>query len=60
MTTSTTNTVQILAAEIPQERIEIMARSVLAAVRAAFEDPATKAEYAKWLAERRAKKGAKA
>lgn len=43
------------AARIPQERIKIMARPVLAAVRAAFEDPAVVAEYEQWKAERDAR-----
>jgi hypothetical protein len=46
---------------IPQERVEAMARPVLAAVRKAFEDPATAKDYEKWLAARAAKmKGAHA
>lgn len=47
------------AERIPQERIDSMARPVLAAVRKAFEDPATAKDYEKWLAERAEKlKGA--
>ncbi len=47
------------AGRIPQERIDSMARPVLAAVRKAFEDPATAKDYEKWLAERAEKpKGA--
>lgn len=49
------------AKRIPQERVEAMARPVLAAVRKAFEDPATAKDYEKWLAVRAAKtKGAHA
>ena len=49
------------AKRIPQERIDAMARPVLAAVRKAFEDPATAKDYERWLAERAAKlKGAHA
>ena len=40
------------AEKIPQERIDSMARPVLAAVRKAFEDPATVKDYQTWLAER--------
>lgn len=54
------NAIQIVAAEIPQERVTIMARPVLAAVRAAFEDPAIQAEYIAWLAARKARAAAKA
>lgn len=47
------------AERIPQERIDSMARPVLAAVRKAFEDPATAKDYEKWLTERAEKlKGA--
>lgn len=47
------------AGRIPQGRIEAMAKPVLAAVRKAFEDPATAKDYEKWLAERAEKlKGA--
>nr|DAM37322.1 MAG TPA: hypothetical protein [Caudoviricetes sp.] len=52
--------IEIQAQKIPKERIEIMARPVLAAVRAAFEDPAIQAEYIAWLAARKARTAAKA
>ena len=41
--------------EIPQERIELLARPLLAAVRRSFEDPAVVAEYEQWKAERDAR-----
>lgn len=47
--------VRIDAGAIPKARIEAMARPALAAVRAAFEDPAFAAEYEHWKAEREAK-----
>lgn len=47
------------AEKIPQERIDSMARPVLAAVRKAFEDPETKKDYKRWLEKRATKeKGA--
>ena len=49
----------IIAARIPQERVDIMARPVLAAVRKAFEDPAIAAEYELWKAKRDARIGQK-
>lgn len=53
--------INIEANRIPQERVDAMARPVLAAVRKAFEDPATAKDYERWLAERAAKlKGAHA
>lgn len=53
--------INIEAKQIPQERVDAMARPVLAAVRKAFEDPATAKDYERWLAERAAKlKGAHA
>lgn len=52
--------VDIQAKEIPGERVTIMARPVLAAVRAAFEDPAIQAEYIAWLAARKTRTAAKA
>lgn len=48
------------AKRIPQERIEAMARPVLAAAREAFKDPETAREFTRWLADRRTKKGATA
>ena len=47
---------------IPQERIDSMARPVLAAVRKAFEDPETMKDYKIWLEKRATKqtKGATA
>jgi len=47
------HTDNIKTTEIPQERIEAMARPVLAAVRDAFEDPKIAAEYKEWLKARR-------
>lgn len=44
------------AEKIPQERIDSMARPVLAAVRKAFEDPETKKDYKRWLEKRATKK----
>ena len=53
--------INIEAKRIPQERVDAMARPVLAAVRKAFEDPDTAKDYERWLAERAAKlKGAHA
>jgi len=52
------HTDNIKTTEIPQERIEAMARPVLAAVREAFKDPETAREFTQWLANRRATKGA--
>ena len=52
--------VEIQAKEIPGERVTIMARHVLPAVRAAFEDPAIQAEYIAWLAARKTRAAAKA
>lgn len=53
--------INIEVKRIPQERVDAMARPVLAAVRKAFEDPATAKDYERWLAERAAKlKGAHA
>lgn len=47
------------AKRIPQERVDAMARPVLAAVRRAFEDPETVKDYESWLAKRATKmKGA--
>lgn len=46
------------AKRIPQERIEAMARPVLAAAREAFKDPEIAREFTQWLAKRRATKGA--
>lgn len=40
---------------IPQERIDSMARPVLAAVRKAFEDPETTKDYKSWLEKRATK-----
>lgn len=40
---------------IPQERIDSMARPVLAAVRKAFEDPETRKDYESWLEKRATK-----
>ena len=49
------------AEKIPQERINAMARPVLAAVRKAFEDPETRKDYENWLEKRATKqKGATA
>ncbi len=50
------------AERIPQERIDSMARPVLAAVRKAFEDPETMKDYKSWLEKRATKqtKGATA
>lgn len=47
---------------IPQERIDSMARPVLAAVRKAFEDPEIMKDYKSWLEKRATKqtKGATA
>ncbi len=47
--------VEIVPQDIPAERLTILARPVLAAVRAAFEDPVIAAEYATWLAARQSK-----
>jgi hypothetical protein len=46
----------------PQERVEAMAKPVLAAVRKAFEDPETMKDYKSWLEKRATKqtKGATA
>lgn len=49
------NTPQRKEGEIPQERIELLARPLLAAVRRSFEDPAVVAEYERWKAERDAR-----
>lgn len=49
----------IIASEIPKERINIMARPVLAAVMEAFKDPAIAKEYEVWKAERDARLGKK-
>lgn len=48
--------------KIPQERINAMAKPVLAAVRKAFEDPETRKDYESWLEKRATKqtKGATA
>lgn len=47
--------------KIPQERINAMAKPVLAAVRKAFEDPETRKDYESWLKKRATKqKGATA
>lgn len=46
--------VQMNPENIPKERLEILARPVLKAVRAAFEDPQFRAEYEDWLAKREA------
>lgn len=43
------------ASLIPKERLEIMARPLLASVRKAFEDPAFAADYERWKAERDAR-----
>lgn len=49
------------AERIPQERVEAMAKPVLAAVRKAFEDPETRKDYESWLKKRATKqKGATA
>lgn len=52
----------IEAEKIPQERINAMAKPVLAAVRKAFEDPETRKDYESWLEKRATKqtKGATA
>ena len=47
--------VEIVAKDIPDERLALLARPVLAAVRSAFEDPAIAAEFATWLAARQSK-----
>lgn len=47
--------VEIVPQDIPAERLTLLARPVLAAVRSAFEDPAVAAEFATWLAARQAK-----
>lgn len=41
--------------KIPQERINAMAKPVLAAVRKAFEDPETMKDYKSWLEKRATK-----
>lgn len=41
--------------KIPQERINAMAKPVLAAVRKAFEDPETRKDYESWLEKRATK-----
>lgn len=41
--------------KIPQERINAMAKPVLAAVRKAFEDPETRKDYESWLKKRATK-----
>lgn len=49
------------AEKIPQERINAMAKPVLAAVRKYFEDPETRKDYESWLKKRATKqKGATA
>lgn len=40
------------AKQVPQERIDSMARTVLAAVRKAFEDPQVAADFEIWKAAR--------
>gem|GEM_PF-3521241 len=45
--------VDIIAKAIPEERLTILARPVLAAVRAAFEDPIIAAEFELWKQKRK-------
>ena len=45
--------VQIMPDSIPQEKIDILARAALRAIRIAYEDPQFQAEYECWLAKRR-------
>lgn len=45
--------IDIIAQEIPEERLTILARPVLAAVRAAFEDPIIAAEFELWKQKRK-------
>ena len=45
--------ITIDAKKIPKERVETMARPVLAAVRAYFDDPKNQREFEEWLAKRK-------